>query len=107
MWVQGMLQLRHSNLTAVRNVVDEEINPEEYGVDEEGPVPALENEQSVVVPEIPVFISQPNLATFQETVAAVPSENNGIMQYMVALATITRIIEADTEQSTCKFNATR
>ena len=97
MWVQGMLQLRHSNLTAVRNVVDEEINPEGYGVDEEGPVPALENEQSVVVPEIPVFISQQDLATFQETVAAVPSENNGIMKYMVALATITRIIEADTE----------
>ena len=97
MWVQGMLQLRHSNLTAVRNVVDEEINPEEYGVDEEGPVPALENEQSVVVPEIPVFISQQDLSTFQETVAAVPSENNGIMQYMVALATITRIIKADTE----------
>ena len=96
-WVQGMLQLRHSNLTAVRNVVDEEINPEEYGVDEEGPVPALENEQSVVVPEIPVFISQQDLATFQVTVAAVPSENSGIMQYMVALATITRIIEADAE----------
>ena len=63
MWVQGMLQLRHSNLTAVRDVVDEEINPEEYGVDEEGPVPALENEQSVV-PEVPVFISQQDLATF-------------------------------------------
>ena len=35
----------------LRNVVDEEVNLEEYGVHEDGPTPGLENEQSVVVPE--------------------------------------------------------
>lgn len=69
-------------------------------MEEEGPVPMLENEGSVVVPQNPLHISGNDLATLQETVAAVPSENNGIMRYMVALATITRILEADTASVT-------
>jgi hypothetical protein len=97
MWVQGMLQLRHSNLTAVQSVIGdaEHINPDEYGVDEEGPVPVLESEGSVVVPQIALHMSDNDLETLQETDAAVPSENNGIICYIVALSTIARILEAD------------
>ncbi len=51
MWVQGMLQLRHSNLTAVQSVIGDadHMNPEEYGVDEEGPVPVLERTIAVLI----------------------------------------------------------
>ncbi len=87
-----------SNLTAVQSVIGdaEHMKPEEYGVDKEGPVPVLESEGSVVVPQIALHISDNDPKTLQETVAAVPSENNRIMCCIVALSTITRLLEADT-----------
>ncbi len=39
LWTQGMLRLRNSNLTTVRDIVDGiPANTEEFGIEEEGPV---------------------------------------------------------------------
>lgn len=87
LWVQGMLELRNSNLTAVRDVVDNEdevVNFEEYGIEEEGPVPNLYPE-SVSVPESSIHISEENERILQQEISSVPPDDNGIMRYIAAL----------------------
>ncbi|CAB4043827.1 Hypothetical predicted protein [Paramuricea clavata] len=80
-----MLELRNSNLTAVRDVVDNEdiVNFEEYGI-EEGPVPNLYPE-SVSVPESSIHISEENERILQQEISSVPPDDNGIMRYIAAL----------------------
>ena len=57
LWPQGILQNRNSDHIAVRDVIDNEsLNVDEFGIEEEGPVPALEA-NSVVVPESPIHLS--------------------------------------------------
>ena len=91
LWMQGMLQLRHSNLTAIRDVVDGEIvDLEEFGIEEEGPVPNLEN-GSVPIPESLIQLSEAEEVTIQEEIAEVPPDDNGIMAYLVALTAVRRI----------------
>lgn len=88
MWVQGMLELRNSNLTAVRDVVDGDIvNLEEFGIEEEGPVPNLYSEL-VTVPQSSIQLSEEEEGIIQQAVAAVPPDDNGIMAYTSALTSI-------------------
>ena len=90
LWVQGMLELRNSNLTAVRDVVNNEPeieNLDEYGVEEEGPVPNLYSE-SVPVPHSSIHLSEENDIILQHAIAAVPLDDNGISAYVAALNVI-------------------
>lgn len=90
LWVQGMLELRNSNLTAVTDVVNNEPeieNLDEYGVEEDGPVPNLYSE-SVSVPESHIHLSEENERTLQHGIAAVPLDDNGISAYAASLAVI-------------------
>ena len=68
-----MLELRNSNLTAVRDVVNNEPeieNLDEYDVEEEGPVSNLYPE-SVSVPESSIHLSEENKRILQDAIAAV------------------------------------
>ena len=53
MWVQGMLRLRNSGYSAVSAVVaGNPVDVEQYGIDEEEPVPDMAEDYAVVVPEV-------------------------------------------------------
>jgi len=55
LWLQGVLQSRNSDHVAVRDVLDNgRVNWDEFGIEEEDPVPALEDTETVVVPESPI-----------------------------------------------------
>ncbi len=58
LWVQGMLRLRNSGCTGVSSVVEGEVaDMEQYGIDEDGPLPEVED-CLVTVPQTVVRISQ-------------------------------------------------
>ena len=63
MWLNGMVNPINSSQTAVQSP---EINPNEYGVDFEGPLSLLSeaNESAVVVPETIMFFERQQLNEF-------------------------------------------
>ena len=51
MWSQGVLELRHSYLTAVQDVIqNNSIDLEDFGIEEEGPVPTC-HPAEITVPQ--------------------------------------------------------
>ena len=88
LWLQGVLQSRNSDHVAVRDVLDNgRVNWVEFGIEEEGPVPALEDTETVVVPESPIRLSDENMDILYQAVSNAPSEENGIMAYLAAVTT--------------------
>ncbi len=80
-----MLRLRNSNLTAVGDIVDGiPVNTEEFGIEEEGPVPTS-HPDSIVVPRSTVQLSNEQGATIQRAIEMVQRDDNGITAYLAAL----------------------
>ena len=70
LWTQGMVQLRHSNLTAVRDIVDGiASNIEEFGIDEAGPVP-VSHADLVSVPQSAIQLSHEQEIAIQQSIGA-------------------------------------
>ena len=87
-----MLQLRSSQLSAVRDVIEgENLNFEEFGIEEEGPVPSIEVSETVSVPESPIQLSNAEVLLLRQEVSAVPVDEHGIMSYLTALGVLGRI----------------
>ena len=92
LWTQGMLQLRSSQLSAVRDVIEgENLNFVEFGIEEEGPVPSIEVSETVSVPESPIQLSNAEVLLLRQEVSAVPVDEYGIMSYLIALGVLGRI----------------
>ena len=92
LWTQGMLQLRSSQLSAVRDVIEgENLNFVEFGIEEEGPVPSIEVSETVSVPESPIQLSNAEVLLLRQEVSAVPVDEHGIMSYLTALGVLGRI----------------
>lgn len=97
LWLQRMLENRNSDHVAVRDVIDDvSLNLDEFGIEEEGPVPALES-ASVVVPESPIHLSDANLHTLHQAVSHIPLDNNGIAYFIEAVVTLDRILQQQLE----------
>ena len=76
--LQGMLQNRNSDHVAVRDVINNEsLNLDEFGIEEEGPVPALEA-AFVVVPESPINLSDESVNALHQAISHVPLADDGI-----------------------------
>ena len=87
-----MLQLRSSQLSAVRDVIEgENLNFVEFGIEEEGPVPSIEVSETVSVPESPIQLSNAEVLLLRQEVSAVPVDEHGIMSYLTALGVLGRI----------------
>lgn len=94
MWLQGMLQSRNSDHVAVRDVIDNgSVELDDFGIEEEGPVPALDDGSCVVVPESPIHLSGENLNALHQAIASAPSDDNGIVSYITAITTFERIFQ--------------
>ena len=94
LWTQGMLHLRNSHLSAVRDVVEgEHVNVEEFGIEEEGPVPIVQRNQAVTIPESPIHLSDAEELRLRQEMSAVSLDENGIMSYLIALAVLLRLAQ--------------
>ena len=91
LWTQGMLQLRNSALSAVRDVVEGE-HVKEFGIEAEGPVPIVQKNQAVTIPQSPILSDAEELRLRQE-ISAVSLDENGIMSYLIALAVLLRLAQ--------------
>ena len=88
-----MLQNRNSDHVAIRDVIDNEsLNLDEFGIKEEGPVPALEA-ASVVVPESPINLSYESVNALHQAISHVPLDDDGIVYYMETVATLDKVLE--------------
>ena len=66
-WVNGMVDPERRHLTAVRDVVDDiPVQPQEFGIDDEGPFPD-EQINTIHVPEIPCPLSDLNMEFFMQS----------------------------------------
>ncbi|XP_035661675.1 uncharacterized protein LOC118405929 [Branchiostoma floridae] len=50
LWVEGIMRLWHSGRSAIKNILEEQIDEQTYGIDWEGPVPELQVHNNVDVP---------------------------------------------------------
>ena len=97
MWTQGMLQLRYSNLTAVRDIVDGiPSNIEEFRIEEASPVPVF-HADLVSVPQSTVELSHEQEIAIQQSIGAVPPDENGITAYLTAIQAFERLINSCNE----------
>ena len=83
-----MLLSRNSGYSAVNDVIDPDpVNAQEYGIDEEGPVPEEELEYQVVVPSSNISLSQPQEQILYDIGDAIKQsgDDNGILAYQVIL----------------------
>lgn len=84
LWVMGMASHQHSQHTAVQDVLDGS-DYSGYGIDEEGPVPELE-ECAVCVPESSINFTQNQLDRVMDVIVATNrADDNGIVSYVMAL----------------------
>lgn len=69
LWVQGMISSRDTNYSAVASVQSGlQINWDEYGIDEDGPVPDLQSDHSIGVPQSLINLTDAHAQRFQEIV---------------------------------------
>lgn len=86
LWVRGMVTLQHSNYSAVQDVVDASMEVRNYGVDEEGPVPHVEEESSIEVPQSTLTLNDDQLLLVSNVVNDLRGNSeNGIIPYIVAV----------------------
>ena len=69
----------------------ENVNFEEFGIEEEGPVPSIEVSETVSVPESLIQLSIAEVLLLRQEVSAVPVDEHGIMSYLTALGVLARI----------------
>ena len=82
LWVRGIvMQRNNSSSTAVQDVID----PSNYGVDNDGPVPAQEDYR-VPVPQSPISLSTVQLQYLRNVILASRDDSdNGITSYLTSL----------------------
>ncbi|XP_068712034.1 uncharacterized protein [Montipora foliosa] len=90
LWVDGMLRMRNHIHSAVQDVLQGNQQPDlpnYHGIDEEGPVPALQTNNNEVVPENRFQPSEYSLRKIQEVLSSLDEvqEMEGILAYQLIL----------------------
>ena len=88
LWVQGMITSQNANYSAVASVHDnEEINWDEYGIDEDGPVADLQSIYSVTVPESPINLTDEQAQHLQHIVRVLKEagDQDCVIAFLVVL----------------------
>ena len=89
LWIQGMLHFRNSGYKAVTDVtVRKTVNLfNHYGIDEEGPVPDMQSDYAVSVPDSITTLSHNQELSLQEArdAAFQTGDHDGIIAYQVVL----------------------
>ena len=79
----------------MRDVIEcENVNLEEYGIEEEDPVPLIEESETVAVPESPIQLSDAEELLLRQDLSAVPPDENGIMAYLTAVGVLARLLHS-------------
>ena len=91
LWIQGMADPLYSGYAPVANVHNAvEVDWDDYGIDESGPVPELQTDYSVSVPGSPIQLSEEQLQQLQEVVDAArqAGDRDGLVGFLMVLFTL-------------------
>ena len=92
LWVQGMLNPANSGYTAVQSIFnDDQINWNEYGIDEDGPVPEEQANYAVEVPALPFSLTEGELQQLEH--ARLTARGYGDPDGIVAFFSVLHLIE--------------
>lgn len=94
LWIQGMTDPNNSSYAAVASVQNAtEVNWDDYGVDESGPVPEVQTDYSVSVPASPIHLSEEQLQQLEEVVDAArqAGDRDGLVGFLTVLHTLREI----------------
>ena len=70
-----------------------EVDWDDYGIDESGPVPELQTDYSVSVPGSPIHLSEEHLQQLQEVVDAArqAGDRDGLVRFLMVLFTLQKM----------------
>ena len=88
LWIQGILNSRNSGYQVVTDVTaTEAVNFDHYGIDEQGPVPDVQSDYAVSVPDTITTLTHNQELSLQEARDAVfqTGDHDGIIAYQVVL----------------------
>lgn len=91
LWVEGFYNQALSGHSSVEELFNED--PENYGIDDEGPTPEIETQNNVIVPPINIHLSDPEMQILQ--LMCNPHEqddDHGIQKYIVACGVIENLL---------------
>ena len=92
LWIQGMLNSANSGHTATQSVLnDNRINWDEYGIDEDGPVPQDQTDYIVEVPLPPFTLSEEQVQQLEDV--RLISRNSGDADGIVAFFSVLHLLE--------------
>ena len=90
LWVQGMIHHIQDDYTAVQDVANGEVvDWDEYGIEEDGPIPDVCEGDLVSVPQSTIVLSNNQVNTIANAINNVVHDDQGIDSYIVAVATMT------------------
>lgn len=91
LFARGLLHNRDSDLTAVRNFMDNDIDPTTYGVDEDDPPFAALNDDEGVVVEVPrVDLTPEQNQELIDAIASCDIEDHGVTKYLSSVNLLRR-----------------
>ena len=88
LWVQGMINARDTNYSAVYSVQSgQQINWDEYGIDEDGPSASIQPDYSVRIPETQVNIREEHSNQMEQIANSIrdAEDEDGIVAFLVLL----------------------
>ena len=92
LWVQGMLNSANSGYTAAQSVFNgDQINWNEYGIDEDGPVPEEQTNYAVEVPVPPFSLTEQELQQLEH--ARSTARGSGDLDGIVAFFSVLHLVE--------------
>ena len=95
LWHSGLLATSNSGYASVQSILAEDVDVDNYGLDDVGPLPDANADDVVDVPEIQIHLSEEQQHHLHETVDPLSEDNNhGATLYVTTL----RLIEGSLNQ---------
>ena len=98
LWIQGMTSAQNANRTAVQDVLLGCTGYNDYGIDEDGPVPIPHNQPNVVeVPPSPINLNDEHLEIVKNVINSYKTfDENGIAAFVGCKYIVIRLLQETT-----------
>ena len=98
LWIQGMTSAQNANRTAVQDVLLGCTGYNDYGIDEDGPVPIPHNQPNVVeVPPSPINLNDEHLEIVKNVINSYKTfDENGIAAFVACKYIMIRLLQETT-----------
>ncbi len=93
MWTEGFYNHANSNHGAILDLLQRNEDVRNIGIDDEGPIPDIQTQNNVIVPEIDVDLTENEISHLQELATSdIPDNEHGEQAYLIVRATIETLL---------------